>query len=71
MEFKEVFKGIDSLYVSYRGLLKERLKEYLEEKKELAQSDDEIEQAIRLLPGRQVADIRGRAAAAATGGEWG
>jgi len=46
MEFKAVFKGIDSLYVSYRGLLKEGLKEYLEEKKELAQSDEENEQAM-------------------------
>jgi len=46
MAFKEVFKGIDSLYVSYRGLLNEGLKEYLEEKKRLAQSDDENEQAM-------------------------
>lgn len=46
MAFKEVFKGIDSLYLSYRGQLKEGLKEYLEVKKELAQSDDECEQAM-------------------------
>lgn len=45
MEFKEVFKGIDSLYVSYKGTLKEGIKEHLEEKKKLAQSEDEKEQA--------------------------
>ncbi len=45
MEFKEVFKGIDSLYVSYKGTLKEGMKEQLEEKKKLAQSDDEKEQS--------------------------
>jgi hypothetical protein len=45
MEFKEVFKGIDSLYVSFKGTLKEGVKERLEEKKKLAQSEDEKEQA--------------------------
>ncbi|MBI2472800.1 MAG: hypothetical protein HYV59_16410 [Planctomycetes bacterium] len=45
MEFKEVFKGIDSLYVSYKGTLKEGIKEHLGEKKKLAQSEDEKEQA--------------------------
>jgi hypothetical protein len=44
--FQKVFKGVDSLYISYRGLLREGVKEYLEEKKELAQSDDETDQAI-------------------------
>lgn len=44
--FKKVFKGVDSLYISYRGELKEGLKEFLEEKKELAQSDDETDQAM-------------------------
>ncbi len=44
--FKKVFKGVDSLYMSYRGLLKEGVKECLEEKKELAQSDDETDQAL-------------------------
>jgi hypothetical protein len=46
MEYKEVFKGVDSLYVSYKGTLKEGLKERLEEKKKLAQSEDEKEQAL-------------------------
>ena len=46
MDFKEVFKGVDSLYLSYKGALKEGLKEYLEDKKKLAQSDDEVEQAL-------------------------
>ncbi len=45
MEFKEVFKGIDSLYVSFKGTLKEGVKERLEKKKKLAQSEDEKEQA--------------------------
>ena len=46
MVFKEVFKGIDSLYVSYKGTLKEGIKEQLEEKKKLAQSENEKEQAL-------------------------
>ena len=46
MKFKEVFKGIDSLYVSYKGVLREGLKEYLEERKRKAQSDDEMEQVF-------------------------
>ncbi|MDO8141426.1 MAG: hypothetical protein Q6358_07990 [Candidatus Brocadiales bacterium] len=49
MEFKELFKGIDSLYVSYKGILKEGLKELLEEKKKLAQSDSEREQALAVI----------------------
>ncbi|MFO0793580.1 MAG: hypothetical protein U0586_05900 [Candidatus Brocadiaceae bacterium] len=49
MEFKEVFKGIDSLYVSYRGTLKEGLLELLEEKKKLAQSDGEKERALATM----------------------
>ena len=48
--FKKVFKGVDSLYISYRGLLREGVKEYLEEKKRLAQSDDETEQALSRMP---------------------
>ncbi len=31
--FKKVFKGVDSLYISFRGSLREGLGEYLEEKK--------------------------------------
>lgn len=46
MEFKEVFKGIDSLYVSFVGTLTEGVKEQLEVKKALAQSDNEKEQAL-------------------------
>lgn len=49
MEFKEVFKGIDSLYVSFKGTLKEGLKERLEEKKKFAQSEDEKEQALAVM----------------------
>ncbi|NUO09811.1 MAG: hypothetical protein HUU08_14230 [Candidatus Brocadia sp.] len=46
MEFKEVFKGIDSLYVSYEGNLRNGIKEQLEEKKKQAQSEDEKEQSL-------------------------
>ncbi|MDN3512524.1 MAG: hypothetical protein NG784_14645 [Candidatus Jettenia sp.] len=46
MELKELFKGIDSLYVSYKGTPKEGLQEHLEEKKKLAQSEQEKEQAL-------------------------
>lgn len=46
MEFKELFKGIDSLYVSFIGTLREGVKEQLEVKKVLAQSDNEKEQAL-------------------------
>jgi hypothetical protein len=40
MEFKEVHKGIDSLYMSFWGQLKEGVLEELETKKRLAQSED-------------------------------
>ena len=49
MEFKELFKGIDSLYVSYKGTLKEGLLELLEGKKTLARSDSEKEQALATM----------------------
>lgn len=49
MEFKELFKGIDSQYVSFKGTLKEGVKELLEEKKTLAQSDDEKKQALATM----------------------
>ena len=49
MEFKELFKGIDSLYVSYRGTLKKGFKEFLDEKKQLAQSESEKEQALAVM----------------------
>jgi len=49
MEFKELFKGIDSLYVSFKGTLKEGLSEFLREKKTLAQSDDEKKQALATM----------------------
>jgi len=45
MDFKTHFKGIDSLYLSYKGHLRKEVKELLEEKKKLAQSDRESEQA--------------------------
>ncbi len=45
MEFKELYKGIDSLYVSFKGTLKERIREQLEEKKGQAQSENEKDQA--------------------------
>ncbi|MCR4286547.1 MAG: hypothetical protein NUW09_00880 [Deltaproteobacteria bacterium] len=44
--FKELHKGIDSLYLSFKGTLKEDLKEKLELLKTLAQSDDESERAM-------------------------
>jgi len=46
LTFIELNKGIDSLYVSFRGTLKENIKEQLEEKKFQAQSTDEKEQAM-------------------------
>lgn len=45
MEFIELYKGIDSLYVSYKGTLNEDIKAQLEEKKSLAQSGDEKERS--------------------------
>jgi hypothetical protein len=45
MEFKAVHKGIDSLYMSFWGILKPGLKEELETKKKLAQSEDLKEQS--------------------------
>lgn len=44
--FTELHKGIDSLYLSFKGTLKEGLKEELELLKTLAQSDDESERAM-------------------------
>ena len=49
MEFKNIFKGLDSLYVSFNGTLKEGLTEFLNEKKTLAQSDDEKKQALATM----------------------
>lgn len=46
MDFTELNKGIDSLYVSFKGILKEDVKVLLEEKKLQAQSTDEKEQAM-------------------------
>src|SRR4030065_1288019 len=46
MKFKEIYKNIDSLYISFKGTLKEGLRETLEERKTFAQSDDEKEQAM-------------------------
>lgn len=45
MFFKEVHKGIDSLYLSFKGDIREEILEELIKKKELAQSDDEALQA--------------------------
>lgn len=45
MEFTELYKGIDSLYVSFKGTLKEDIKAQLEEKKSLAQASDEKKRA--------------------------
>jgi len=45
MEFNVVHKGVDSLYVSYRGSMKEGILDYLESRKQLARSDDLEEQA--------------------------
>lgn len=46
MEFIELYKGIDSLYVSFKGTLREDIKGQLEEKKSLAQSSNEKERAL-------------------------
>ncbi|MDE1888918.1 MAG: hypothetical protein KGJ87_01070 [Planctomycetota bacterium] len=46
MQFKELLTGIDSLYVSYKGTLKESVRIDLLEKKALAQSENEKEQAL-------------------------
>lgn len=50
MEFKEVHKGIDSLYLSYRGVVRDEALEELIKKKELAQSDDDSLQAMAQMP---------------------
>ncbi|MBI1910861.1 MAG: hypothetical protein HYS21_02555 [Deltaproteobacteria bacterium] len=47
--FKKVHKGIDSLYLSFKGTLNERFKEELEQKKLFAQSDDEKVQALATI----------------------
>lgn len=49
MIFKELYKGIDSLYLSFRGTFKDGLIEQLEIKKTLARSDDEKEQALSTI----------------------
>lgn len=49
MIFKELYKGIDSLYFSYRGDVKMGLFKQLEEKKQLARSEDEKEQALAIM----------------------
>lgn len=49
MEYKELFKGIDSMYISFTGNLKKGLNELLCEKKTLAQSDDEKKQALATM----------------------
>jgi hypothetical protein len=46
MEFKEVHKGIDSLYLSFWGDLKEGLLDEFEAKKQLAQSENLEDQAL-------------------------
>ncbi|MCF6149451.1 MAG: hypothetical protein E3K37_12430 [Candidatus Kuenenia sp.] len=50
MIFKDIFSGIDSLYVSYKGKLKEGIVEILEEKKTIAQSGDEKFQSLATFP---------------------
>ncbi len=49
MKFKEIYNSIDSLYISFRGNLKEGIRETLEQRKMFAQSDDEKEQALAYL----------------------
>lgn len=46
MFFKEFHKGVDSLYLSYRGTVKDEILEELIKKKELAKSEDEKDQAL-------------------------
>lgn len=43
---KEFHKGIDSLYLSYKGIIKDGILRELEEKKELAQSEDLLKQIM-------------------------
>lgn len=45
MIFKEVHKGVDSLYLSFRGKLRDEVLIELKSKQELARSDDEVLQA--------------------------
>lgn len=49
MIFKEFHKGIDSLYLSFKGGIKEKVLKELKEKKELAQSEDESKQALAMI----------------------
>ena len=49
MEFKEVHKGIDSLYLSFKGKVKDEVLEELEAKKLLAQSEDEAEKSKAVM----------------------
>lgn len=49
MAFKEFYKGIDSLYLSFRGVLKDEIKGQLELKKWLAQSSDVKDQCLAYL----------------------
>lgn len=49
MDFNVVLKGIDSLYVSYRGVMKQYLLDDLESKKQMARSDNLEDQARAVL----------------------
>lgn len=49
MVFKEFYKGIDSLYVSFRGVLKDEIKGQLESRKWLAQSGDVKDQCLAYI----------------------
>jgi len=63
MKFKAIFKGVDSLYMSYKGALKIGLNECLEERKKLAQSDNEMEQALAKIEiGEHVFEVIDRGA---------
>lgn len=62
MFFKEFHKGVDSLYLSYRGTVKDEILEELIKKKELAQSDDEKDQALaKMVIGDHCFEVKDKA----------
>lgn len=62
MFFKEFHKGVDSLYLSYRGTVKDEILEELIKKKELAQSDDEEDQALaKMIIGDHSFEVKDKA----------
>ncbi len=63
MEFKVVHKGIDSIYLSYRGTLKSGLLINLESKKQLARSSDIQDQAeAKMVIGKHCFEVKDKGA---------